>query len=140
MPFELLGLKRDCELNYLLYSFVALSLKAVSPRWHYRVNICRYIGWIDKYWRYLSIQPMWLQILRRQCFHLIRQFIILFQVLAREDLRSFFFCVEVSVRPKWTCLRLKKGEKTCVWISPLDNCLQLMWNSLKLILVFWTVC
>ena len=30
------------------------------------LNICRYIGWIDKY-LYLSIQPIHLQILRRRC-------------------------------------------------------------------------
>ena len=30
------------------------------------LNICKYIGWIDKY-LYLSIQPIHLQILRRRC-------------------------------------------------------------------------
>ena len=34
-----------------------------------RLNICRYIVWIDKFCQYLSIQPKYLQILRRQCCH-----------------------------------------------------------------------
>ena len=32
---------------------------------HRRLNICKCIGWIDKY-KYLSIQPIYLQILRQQ--------------------------------------------------------------------------
>ena len=46
-----------------------ISVQLSEIRQHCRLNICRYIGWIDEYLqnKHLSIQPIYLHILRRQC-------------------------------------------------------------------------